>query len=312
MAEDAPNVPLLAAAVAIALGLALVAGALASRAWMRGRSSAWRDRVLAQAARTCRLGFALGGAGLLAALWLGSAAMSGVPVREAGPAVGRVLRHTHFGLAWLTGLAAWLAAAACLAPERDAGRGRAAGLVALAVFVATRSVVSHAGAQGDASLDVLVDMLHVAFACCWVGIVLVGARLELPPPAASASERGDAAHWVASMSTSATVALCGVVATGTFKAWRALAPAASLAHAFDSGYGHALAAKLVLVALAAMLGGLDRFAVLPALARELAAGRPDDDARWRRRLVAILRVEALVLILVVVAAAALGSAEPPS
>jgi putative copper resistance protein D len=112
------------------------------------------------------------------------------------------------------------------------------------------------------------------------------------------------------MSTSATVALVGIAATGVFKIWRALEPAVSVRQFIDSSYGEALAVKLLLVAIAIALGGINRFRVLPRLFDRMASAGTAE--RWGRALVAILRFEALTLALVLVAAAVLSGIEPPS
>jgi putative copper resistance protein D len=61
-----------------------------------------------------------------------------------------------------------------------------------------------------------------------------------------------------------------------------------------------LDAKLALVAIAVALGGFNRFAVMPSLPRA-----------WPR-FVRVLRVEAAVLLAVLVAAALLANGEPPA
>ena len=76
--------------------------------------------------------------------------------------------------------------------------------------------------------------------------------------------------------------------------------------------GRALAGKLTLVALAAALGGFNRFRVLPSLFVSLRAGGGGEvKAPWPHRLKIVLRVEAVVLCLVLVAAAVLAGTEPP-
>ena len=96
-----------AATVAVNLGLALSMGAIASRLWLRGRDSAWRTGVLAQARDARRVGFVLALAGLAASAWLEAAAMAETPLLQAGPALANLLLRTHFGHAWIAGLAAW-------------------------------------------------------------------------------------------------------------------------------------------------------------------------------------------------------------
>ena len=312
MGEGTLRILAMAAMAAVHLGLALVVGAIASQGWLWRRSSAWRDAVVGQALALRRLGFAFGLVGLLAALWVEAALMTGQPLMQAGPAVVTLLSHSHFGHAALLGGVLWLAAAALLVPQasrRDGAPRFAVSLGALAVFIATRSVVSHAGSHGDLTVDVAVDWVHLLLVCTWVGIVAAGARLALPPSGAPTVEREAATRWVARMSTTATIALVGIAATGLYKVWRAFEPAASLVQFVDSGYGRTLAVKLVFVGVAAVLGAANRFVVLPRLFAELAEA--GDGGRWRRGLVRILRFEAMTLLLVLIAAAVLSNTEPP-
>jgi putative copper resistance protein D len=315
MAESLLQLLLPADAVAIALGLALAVGGLASSAWLQARGSAWAARTSVQARGARRLGFVLGLAALVLAPVLEAMSVSDEPLSEAAGALATLMRHTHYGHAALVGLAAWLAAGGLVllpANAADVPPRRAAGLATVAAFIVTRSVVSHAGAHGDASVAVVLDALHLAAACLWVGIVLAGARLVLPPESATGGERADAAHWVARMSATAALALFLLVATGAVKAWQALEGAETLSQAAGSAYGRTLAAKLGLAAIAALLGGINRFAVLPALDGRRPAARAGDGARWRHRLVVILRAEALVLLLVLGVAALLAGTEPPA
>jgi len=311
MPEGLLNGLVMAAAVAVNLGLAWMAGGLASRQWLKGRTSDWCTHVLVQATSARKLGFAVCSVGLVATLWFETAIMADTALSQAGPAVGSLLTQTHFGHAWLVGAVAWLAVAFLSLGTRARLPARvslAIALAGLAVFILTRSVVSHAGGGGDWTFDVMVDGLHLTLASAWVGIVFAGARLRLPAESATPQARSDATHWVARMSLTATVALLGIVATGSFKAWRALAPAGSLQAIVGSTYGQALSAKLVLVALAVALGGINRLVVLPRLFRPLDTG---DNPAWRERLVAILRFEAATLTVVLVAAAVLSGSEPP-
>ena len=192
MPEGALRILLMAATVAIHLGLGLVIGALASRAWMWRRSSAWSARVVLQAMQASRLGFALGLVGAGAAAWLEAVEMSDSPLLSAGPAFASLIGNSHFGHAWAVGLAAWITAAS-LSSGRLAATRRpgvfALALLAVAAFAVTRSVVSHAASLGDFTVDVAADWVHLVLVCLWVGIVLVGARLALPDELASHAER---------------------------------------------------------------------------------------------------------------------------
>ena len=315
MPEGMLRVLAMADAVAIHLGLALVIGSLASQAWLWQRTSAWTRRVGVQATRARQVGFALSLAGVCLAIWFEAAAMSELPLLSAGPALVSLIGKTHYGHASIVGLAAWLTGAGLLLGSRRAEPRVGTftgGLLAVAVFVGTRSVVSHAGSQGDFTLDVAADWVHLTLVCLWVGIVLVGARLVLPDDTAPDSDRADATRWVSMMSTSATVAIVAIGATGLFKVWRGWATVGPLEQYLGSDYGKALLVKLALVAFAAALGGINRFLVLPGFFRNMAAALASADGSWRRRLLVILRIEAVTLFFVLTAAALLSSSELPS
>jgi putative copper resistance protein D len=109
------------------------------------------------------------------------------------------------------------------------------------------------------------------------------------------------------LSRSATFALIGIFITGLYASWRSLDGFGNL---FGNPYGNTLVAKLLLVGVAAMLGGFNRFIVMPPwLARESAGNAAPEvlPARFRR----VLWIEAVVLMAVVVLAAWLASTSPP-
>ena len=299
-------------AVAVNLALALVLGGLASDFWLSPGASGWALNMARRARQVRRAGFSLGLVALLAMWWLQAASMSEVADVAVGAAAWTLLKDTHFGHAWIAGLVGWsLATAATWSVARGSARYghllvTAAGLTA---FVWSRSVVSHAGSQGDWSRYVAVDWLHLVLVSLWVGIVLVAAATRLPALASPKADGRAAARWVACLSSTATVALVGIFLTGAFKTW---ASVPSIAVLWPSDYGLLLLVKVGLVLAAAALGGFNRFVVLPPLFRELESEESHAAARWRRHLVHAFRFEAFVLVLVLIAAAVLSSTEPPS
>lgn len=150
----------------------------------------------------------------------------------------------------------------------------------------------------------LVDWVHLMLICLWVGEVIVSGLLVLAVRPVDAAGRLDCAAYIGTLSTAATWALAGICATGTFSAWHNLHTPAALV---GNPYGTALLVKLALVACAALLGGANRFIVMPQLQ---AALRAHADAALAR-FVLILRVESAVLLAVLIAAALLSSASPP-
>lgn len=311
MAQNLLGALMLGDVVAINMGVSLVLGSLASDEWLRDADSPWSDAVRARGTAVRRSGTAVTLLGLVCAVWLQAAVMGEAPLLEAGPTAWVLLRDTHFGHVALAGMVAWCVVAA--ASWRVATHGRARfGLIGsgLAALVWSRSAVGHAGSQGDLSFDVANDGAHLVAAFLWVGLVLFAASVRLPAIGASMQQRLDATQWVAALSSTATVALLVVVLTGSFKVWRS---GASLTALVSSEYGVALGSKLALVAVAAGLGGLNRFRILPALFVDLRADIGDAAPRpWRQHLKTVLRVEALVLLLVLVAAAVLAGTEPPN
>jgi putative copper resistance protein D len=299
-----------AATVGQNLGLALAVGANMSTFWLAQKRSAWsRVRV----SRTPR--WALAGAlfALLAsvvAVLTEAAAMAEVPLGEAGEAAVTMLTATHYGMACCVDIAA-LAIAVLLGiavPARLARAGAAAALAALAVFAYARSMGSHAASEGDFSLLLLVDWLHLVLISLWLGEVIIAAMVMLGGSTAMLSDdRRERAAYVAALSSSATFALAGIFVTGLFGAWHNLITFTDL---FGSQYGQTLVAKLAFVALAAALGGYNRFVVMPPwLGHESAGGPPAPYLllRFRR----VLQVEAAVLLAALVLAVLLASTSPP-
>ncbi len=173
-------------------------------------------------------------------------------------------------------------------------------LLGLAAFLYTRSMVSHASANGDFSASMMADWIHLVLISAWVGEVFVAGVLTLAAdPAERVDDRSDCMAYIDALSTSATYALVGIVATGLASAWFNLGSPRALV---GNPYGATLLAKLTLVALAVLLGGYNRFLVMPSLPAASALQR----FRW------VLRIEAVVLLGVLVLAAVLSSTSPPT
>jgi putative copper resistance protein D len=311
MAAASPLADLLLADVwAINVGLSLVLGSLASHAWLRHADSPWSNAARAQGKSALRAGMVVTLLGLLCAVWIQAAVMGDATLLHAGPAATVLLRDTHFGRVATAGWAAWFVVAAATWRAEAFGPSRLAFIaLGLTLLFWSRSAVSHAGSQGDISFDVLIDVVHRVAACLWVGAVLFAASLWWPPIGASVAQRLDAARWVAALSSAATLALVVVLLSGALRIWRSDIDLMSLVR---SDYGGALYSKLALVAMAVALGGFNRFRVLPGLFVDLhAASQGAMVQPWRQRLTTVLRIEAVVLLLVLLAATLLAATEPP-
>lgn len=297
----------LAVTTLLNLCVAMVAGAALSWSWLSGSGSAWSNARLAGVHRLARVGAlgALFGAG--GTLWIEAAVMAEVPLSDAWPAIQTVLTSTHYGVAWGVGAMSLAVVATVWFAALERARVSIA-LTALAVFWYTRAMMSHAAGAGDFSVPVLFDWIHLGLISTWVGEVLVGAAVTMSGwSEMGAADRRARAGYVAALSTTATVALAGIFATGVYAAWKNLGDVAAVA---SSSYGKILLIKLVLVGLAALLGAFNRFVVMPPWITAERNGKDIGD-RARRTFRFTLLTEGGILFWALVLAVLLASTSPP-
>ena len=282
-----------AAAAAFDVGFAGMVGALAMLALLGDATSDWAAR----GARRCRGLFMAAALLALAAEFAWIAAQAALLVDPpTWDAVGGLVADTAFGRAWA---AATLVLAACAALAH-AKRYRPMPVRVLGVGV-TVVAVAHAGGghAAAASLDWPLPTMavHALATGLWAGAVsaaVLAVWREVPHGV-------DGPRCAQRLSRLATAALVGVGATGVASAWHGLGGSLTpLEPASGSSWGLLLDAKLALVAVAVLLGAFNRFVVMPSL--------PD---AWPR-FVRVLRVEAVVLLAVLVVAAWLANGEPPA
>lgn len=255
------------------------------------------------------VGFVAAAAGTLLSLWQASATMADVPLFDSGPRLWAVFAGTSYGRFGLASLALLAAGAALHRGAERYARSHAcrAALPCIVVLLAVCRVQSGHAAAGDAlSMAAAVELVHVLSMALWLGTVLVAAWVVLPVVAASAASAAPA-RYLALLSHWATIALAGVLTTGLYNALRVLNAPAELVR---TEYGWVLTTKLCLAGAAMALGGWNRFVGFPAAvaagAMPLAAGKN------LRAISAVLRIESIVLLVVLVAAAILGASAPPA
>ena len=295
--------------VALNLSLAWLVGVFFARRWLNETSS-WCARVATRLDRTIFPALLIGSVSYAYMLWFEAAAMAETPLLHAGPAIWMVLKSTHYGHVTLAGLTAQCGLLCVhFAFRKNARSHRYAALTALLLlaFALSRATVSHAGSQGAFALAVWIDWMHLLLISLWVGFVMISGWLILPSVKDfSESEISDTSHFLRSLSLYATIAITGIFATGLYNALRALGSPANL---FGQPYGNILILKICLVLLAAALGGFNRFIGLPAFLKPDVARLPLPMAL--KRIILVLRVESIVLLSVVVAAAVLAGTAPP-
>lgn len=297
--------------VVLNLSLAVLVGASAAMFWLRTRASSWARTMLPRLRVALLAGAGAAMAASVGILWTEAASMAEVPLPDALPAVRSVIGATHYGLAWMIGAAALLVAGAVSAaplPLQTGATASAIRILAIAVLLYSRSMVSHAGAAGDFTWAIVVDWMHLFLVSLWVGEVLVAAVITLGrAPGSAPGNRTDCAAYIAALSRSAMLALAGIFVTGALGAWRVLERPEDLV---SNPYGLTLVIKLVLVLCAAALGGINRFVLMPSLLHSLT--RPGQGARNAGgRFARVLQIEALVLAAAMLAAAFLTSTPPP-
>lgn len=291
------------------LAVALVTGASVSRLWIGRDVSRWADARRQSVCKAALAGVVVALAANAVLLWLESATMAEVPVSEAAGATWSMLTSTHLGLAWSIGMfgLAMATVGTCMCGDRSQSSALLT-LASLAVFWYTRSMVSHAASEGDFSLPLLADWIHLGLISLWVGeVFLAGGVMLRATENMTEADRRARAEYVASLSSSATFALSGIFVTGLYASWRNLGGFDNLV---GNSYGNTLVAKLLLVGVAAMLGGINRFFVMPPWLAPESSGNAAPEVlpmRFKR----ILWIEALVLLAVVVLAAWLASISPP-
>ncbi len=309
MGEDLAPAGVLAVTVLVNLGLTGIVGAWASVLWLRRAESPWASDARQLSWTALRLALAVTAIADALLLWLQAAYMSNASLPDALAMLPSMLESSYVGHAWAggaAGLSLILAAAGGKVTEQRATR-LAVVFIGVSLFVYARSAVSHAGDFGLASLQLLVESLHLWAISLWLGAVGIALAVLSRPGSTSAIERSDVVAWVRALSSSATGALVVIAGTGAFNAWRSVGSVANLT---GSAYGNTLLVKVALVIIAIALGGLNRFREMPRLlfALKSSQGSP---APSQQRFVRVLRIEAFVLFAALVAAAVLSSSPLP-
>jgi putative copper resistance protein D len=306
------SLPLLAATVGLNSSIAVLTGASLSTLWIRAGRSSWSSHNLVRLRAVAQTAFAAAMFSSIVLLLLEAAAMAEVPLMSAAPAVYSVLTATHYGFAWAIGICALATVALVSVLRWRPSHARAADwlrLLAIGVFLYSRSIVSHAGAGGDISWAVAADWFHLVLISLWIGEVFIAAVVTLRRPAGSVNHaRPERARYIQDLSNSATVALVGIFATGLVSAWRGLG---AIENATGNPYATTLLIKLGLVATAAMLGGVNRFFVMPSLLAHLRSTTATS-TNAEHRFALVLKIEMVVLFAALIAAAVLSSTSPPT
>jgi putative copper export protein len=211
-------------------------------------------------------------------------------VLDVGELFGLV-RGTGWGTGWLLQAAGLALVVGGLAHARRSGGGMGwraaaagAGLIAIGMALS-----GHAAAAPMVGLALLSAAVHVLAASAWLGTLLVVLAAGIPAlhrGPGGEGVRGTAA-LVRAFSGAAVVCAAVVVLTGVINASFELGTLGAL---WSSAYGRMLLLKLALLVPVALLGGYNRWRVVPAI--EGAGGA----ARMQRTAAVELAFAALVLL----------------
>jgi putative copper export protein len=306
------------------LALTVAVGCAASTAWLLPLTdappSAELRRRLWRISALCTV--VLLGTGVVT-LVLRSASMAEVGFPDAFPLVGTVLGQTIFGQLWLWRLAALiLLAIGCgmgLRSRELPGASYVA-LTALSIVAFLLSASGHAGDDGAFSISNAVNTAHIVGAFLWGGGIIASAFIVLPRLARSSPQATALmAHASDRLSTIAAIALLLVLAPGIYHAWLQLGRLSAL---WESLYGQILLIKITLVGAMMVMGAANRYVFVPGMLRlaNRAAALPRllpesllsalRGANPIGSFLRSLRIEAALVVAVLVAAAALSQQTP--
>jgi copper transport protein len=212
--------------------------------------------------RLLRVAAGVGALGILVELPVRAALATGLgPDSLTAPGVAGQLLGDRVGI----GMAVALLTLLFLAVDGGSDRLLAGGgVVALGVALA---LSGHTATTSPEVLAVGSDAVHVGAAAVWLGgvvgcLVVVAARRRAGTSGAAVVVR---------FSGVAGVALAGVAVAGSALGWTQVR---SLHALTSTSYGQLLIAKVAVVGLVALLGGLNRYRLVPILERD----RPDEPA----------------------------------
>lgn len=229
-----------------------------------------------------------------------AASMGGVALPAAFGVLPTVLTQTHVGYGWSVAFAGALVLLGTAMTSHTGMLRNALLWLAVIAVAAGKASLGHAADAGVASTAIGMQTLHVLVTSVWGGLAMA-AGLAVLPALGTSTARGMLIRTAAQVSNVSVVAVGLVLLSGIFNAVRG--SGGSLQAIQFSTWGHVLTLKLVLVAMALVLGGLNRFLALPRLRRTASTM----DAHT---FVNVLYLEALAMIGAFVAAAVLSHSVP--
>jgi len=228
---------------------------------------------------------------LTTATMIGASALADVRLQLA-----TVLTDTHAGRNILACTALVLVFLLALTSPRRAQSGTDTWITLglLTTLAAVRAASGHAAADGDFTLPEYVQFAHLISIAIWAGSVIAAGLIVLPT-----LNPTDTLTFTRKLSRTVTVALLFILLSGIYNSYRGLG--GSLKPLATTQWGYLLDAKLALVLIALAMGALNRRTLQTnsTLTPQLSI-----------RLTAVLRVEAIVMLLILILSAFLANSPP--
>jgi putative copper resistance protein D len=164
----------------------------------------------------------------------------------------------------------------------------------LILLAAARATIGHASSDGDFTVAELVQFTHLLSITIWSGLILAASFIVLP-----LLESDDIASFMRKLSTTVTMALAFILASGFYNSYRGLA--GTVPPLLHTQWGILLCVKILLVAAAIALGFLNR----RILHRNPRLTQPQTAQLTRQ-----LRAEAILMLAILPISAALANSPP--
>jgi putative copper resistance protein D len=268
--------------------------------WLQGDSEKRLHRDLRHRLNVCTAAMLLAliaQAYLLTATMIGSSAFAAVCGQFAG-----VMTGTHAGRVLLCNGCVILALIGLLLVQRG-WQTRTQTWTLLAILVtlaAARAAIGHPAADGDFTLPEFAQFIHLISIATWAGGIITAGFFVLP--ALHRAEQDEAiVAFLRKLSRTVTVALVLVILSGIYNSYRGLD--GSMAPLLRTQWGGLLDIKVFLVCIAVAMGASNRRMLRRSQGRS---------AQQISRLAVVLRVEASMMVLILLVSALLANSPPAS